>query len=659
MLAAGAVTSDRIAAGAVTTDKIGPGAVKTSQIDDAGLAAYTTFEQEMLPVTGERLVPFSKLAAIVPTTGIPPVFSFTVDGLAFGLITGFAGNEGLSEPYSIVVQGQVSGALDPETRVGSIGRLSYTRNGRTTSFTGTITAFTVASADDARRIFTARIEAPLVYLARTTDYRVFQEKAPKDIVQQVYRSILGSDPAANLTASYSPREFVIQYGESDLNFINRLMEYEGIFYYFDYSANPPAMTLADAASVYLPSDNATLLYYGNVPTAKVPAGSEYIRTFQKSAQQSTIRAAVSTYNFQAPSLSYSAQSTGAKGVGEYFEFGSTTKSSAYSGRLAAIRQGRENVKRSTLSGSSTSPNLHPGYTFTLNDQTPAGLSGSYVVTQVRHAGFIRTAGGVNTLHYANEFEAIPASLTYRPALRTPRHHAENSTAIVTGPAGETTHVDASGRVKVQFHWDRYGVKNQQSSAWIRVASPSAGAGHGLVFLPKVGDEVLVSFILGDPDQPIVVGSLFNGANRPPMALPDNKFISLIQSSSTDGQINRIRFDDRTGGASLSLESPQVNISGTLALNGGAIFKNVATGQNSVGSSASGQTTVTIIFPKPFASTPRILITPQNDAGFSNVADTFVATVRNVSTKGCVVNIVRVDSPTGWSQNLRLNWIAWE
>jgi len=220
---------------------------------------------------------------------------------------------------------------------------------------------------------------------------------------------------------------------------------------------------------------------------------------------------------------------------------------------------------------------------------------------------------------------------------------------------------------VQFHWDRYGAKNNFSSAWIRVASPMAGSGHGMMFLPKIGDEVLVSFIQGDPDQPVIIGSLYNAAAVPPYALPANKTVSSIKSTSTDSQINEIKFDDIAGSQTLTLRAArdltiqanrQVAINAPVSINGGTLLTNVLAGQATVGSSTTYQTNVTITFPKAFITTPKMVITASSDPAW-NVGDTFVATVRSVSTTGCVVNIVRVDSAGGWSQLLRVNWIAWE
>jgi uncharacterized protein involved in type VI secretion and phage assembly len=258
-------------------------------------------------------------------------------------------------------------------------------------------------------------------------------------------------------------------------------------------------------------------------------------------------------------------------------------------------------------------------------------------------------------------------LNYRPALATPKPRAQAENAVVTGPAGQTIYVDKYGRVKVQFFWDRLGKKDENSSCWIRVGSPMAGANHGAIFIPQVGDEVLVSFLEGDPDRPIITGSLYNGTDMPPFALPGSQHVTAIQSIGTDGQINELIFDDTAGSQTFNINAAkdlaihanhQIAMIGPVAFNGGTLFTNMLAGQGIVGSSTTSETNINITFPKAFITAPRVLVSPSADPNW-NVPDTFVASVRSVTTTNCVVNILRVDASIGWSQFLRVNWLAWE
>ncbi len=552
---AGGVTSSMLASGAVTSDKIATGAVKPGQIDDGGSGAYQTFQTTMQTVGGVSSLTFSNVLPVTATNGVPPNFVLLVNNLAFGTVVGFSGTEGMSEPYTYVVETQVSGtAVDPDTKIGLPGRLNFLRNGKVTSFQGIVTGCTLASSDGTTLLYTVRIESLLAYMALNTDYSIYQNLSATDVVTKACLNSVTNTPTISVTGSYPPQEFVVQYHETDLNFLNRFMENEGLFYFFNQGASPPAMVVGDNASVYLAAPNSPFPYYGD-SAASVPTAAEYVRVFQKAVHQSTLKSTVNAYNSQTPASNLSASSTGTEGVQEHYEYGNSVASLAYDQQLAQVRQGRQAVERATIEGYGTAPDLRAGYTFTLNDQSHAGLSGTYLVTEIHHSGYIRVTNGVSSYFYGNQFEAIPASLTYRPAQKTPRPQAQPCTAVVTGQPGETIHTDKYGRVKVRFFWDRSGITDDGSSAWLRVSSVMAGANHGAIFLPQVGDEVLVSFLEGDPDQPIVIGSLYNAANLPPYALPASKTVSTIWSAgATAQQFNEIKFDDKPGSQIMSLHA---------------------------------------------------------------------------------------------------------
>ena len=666
-LSSNAVTTDKIANAAVTTDKIAAGAVKPSQIDDLGAGAYDNFQRTIQPITDQPALAFERLAQIAPTNAVTPTLRFFIDGAAYGTVTGYSGVEGISKPSVYVIQGTATGTIiDPATRIGATGRLEFARNGKTTRYTGLITAFEYSSVDANNRLFIARLEPLLATLDFTTDYKIHQAKSIPDVIATVYSAVSANPAEARLTKTYAARENIVQYNETSLDFLNRLLENEGIFYFFDYNNAAPALILGDATTAYNAPGGASIPYYGNNPTITIPAGAEYIRTFQRASHQTTLRSIVRGYDFKRPALVPTGTIT-SSGVGENFEFGATP-TSAIATALARVRQGREDVERVLMTGSSSAPDLRPGHTFSLSDSTPSGVGALYTVVNVRHAGFFRVVGGVNTFYYGNEFEVIPAGTTFVPPLITPRPQAQPNTAVVTGPTSVPTYTDQYARVKVQFHWDRHNARDENSSAWIRVATPAAGASHSMLFLPRVGDEVLVSFLQGDPDQPIIIGSLYNAANVPPYSLPGNSQVSTIKSSGTDGRVNEIKFDDSAGlqelaitaAKDLNITAPgQTRVAGKINLNGGTVFTKFLAGQATVGSAAGSFATVTITFSPAFSTTPRIVLTPNNDPAYSAVNDTFTATVRNISASSCVVNIRRVDVDGGWSQSLRLNWFAWE
>jgi type VI secretion system secreted protein VgrG len=531
-----------------------PGAIQESEIDDGGSSAYTTFQQTLQAAGGDTSLAFSELSPLVSTNGTPPAFTLTVNGAVLGTVTGFSGCEGISRPYSYVVEVLNSTTIQPNAEVGLSASLSFSRNGRSTTFAGTITACTLAASSGTGFVYTMKIESPLANLNLTTDYKIYQKMTLPVVITSVYNTYApGAPMTQSLSGSYSAHDSFTQFGETALNFFSRILENDGVFYFFNQGATPPGLVIGDSPAAYLSSPNSPFPYYGN-STTNVPAGVESIRTFQNAVHQSTRTSTVNAYDFENPGVAEAESSTATAGVGLYYEFGNTIPSQTYDSTLAGNREGVQTANRSAISGSATAPDLRAGYTFALADQTGAGLGGTYLVTSVHHAGFVRITNGVSTFYYGNQFAAIPASLNYRPALTTPRPLAQPCTAKVTAASGEDITTDKYGRVHVLFHWDHYDADDDTSSEWIRVASPWAGSGRGMIFIPRVGDEVLVSFIQGDPDQPVITGSLYNGDNPVPFDLPDNDTVSGIKtlSSPGGGGNNMLTFDDKSGSELITL-----------------------------------------------------------------------------------------------------------
>jgi type VI secretion system secreted protein VgrG len=519
------------------------GTIQTAQINDGGSAAYQAFQQIAQTVGGDTSVSFSNIFQVTATNGTTS-FSLTVNGSALGTVLGFSGTEAMSQPYSYVVETQTSSAVsNPDGELGLPATLTFTRGGRSTAFSGLVTACTLASSTSSSYLYTVKIESSLAYMALGTDYRIYQNTTVPSVASSAYqRDTSNSAPATNLTASYQTHASLTQYGETELNFFNRILENEGIFYFFNQSASPPSLMIGDNTAAYLASPNSPFTYYGN-NASNITAGAEYIRTFQKAAHQSTLTSLVDSLGDTPQAVS------GTEGVGSYFEFGNAVEATAYDQQLAQARQDLQTAQRSMLAGTGNVPDLRAGYTFGVTDSSGAGLGGSYLVTSIHQAGFVRVTNGVNTYFYGSEFTAIPSSLTFRPPLLTPKPHAEPTVATVTGPAGEEIYVDLYARVKVLFSWDRHGTNDNTSSEWVQVASPWAGAGfRGMIFNPRIGDEVVVSFIQGDPDQPVVSGSLYSASAFPPFSLPSNKTQSGIttRSSLGGGGMNVFRFEDKKG-----------------------------------------------------------------------------------------------------------------
>ncbi len=551
---AGGVTTSMLADGAVTTSKIGQAAVTPSNIDDGGSAAYGGFAGTARSLSTADTLPFSTLSPVTVSGGTQPSFDFTLDGVPFGTAIGFVGHEAISEPYEFVVEviGE-PGALNPDEQLARQGRLTFVRGSLANGFAGVVTGCAISSYDGTSALYTFRLEPALSYLALNTDYAVNQNINVPDLVSNLYYSLTADHLTQTLQGDHIKRECIIQFGETALNFCNRLLEDEGIFYFFRQGAGAPVLVLGDSAQAFPAAAFGSLRYYGD-QTVEIPSGAVFVRTFQRSTRNSTRISTIRDYDFEKPKTLLEGKRNSGLGQGEGYEFGSPWKTGADLSSQASIREDRRLVERATRSGTGNAAGLRAGYTFVLDDRSGAGVGDTYLVTGVQHAGFRRTVKGEPSYFYGNQFEVMPAATQFRAAFKAARPVAQPSPAVVTGPTSEEIHVDKYGRIKVQFYWDRLGRMDDKSSAWVRVTSPWAGFGHGMLFLPRVGDEVLVGFVGGNPDQPVVTGSLFNAANMPMNGLPGSKTRSTIKTRSSKGGAgaNELTFEDAAGDELLEL-----------------------------------------------------------------------------------------------------------
>jgi type VI secretion system VgrG family protein len=395
----------------------------------------------------------------------------------------------------------------------------------------------------------------LAYLKLSSDYRIYQDETAPDVASAVYVAKTSNTMTKALSGTYRPSPLTVQFAETDLNLFSRLLEYSGIFYFFRHEDALPGLVLGDSYSAYLAAPSASVRYYGNFPTNPHPT-EECLRTFHKAARAATGRAALTGYDFTAPRKNLLASSSISARPEETFEYEANVSEVGAMNELARLRLEAQQVAHTLATAAGNAPDLRPGYKFTLDDQSGSGVGGSYVVTAVRHAAFRRTTNGVTSFYYGNEVEVFPALQPYRPARKTPRPVVPACTAVVVGKAGEEIWTDRYGRVKVQFHWDRYGEADETASGWVRVASPWAGKNWGAIFVPRIGQEVLVEFVNGDPDQPVITGSFYNGDQMPPYNLPANATVSGIRTRSSKGgtntTANEIRFEDKKGDEALDI-----------------------------------------------------------------------------------------------------------
>jgi type VI secretion system secreted protein VgrG len=482
-----------------------------------------------------------------------------------------AWTESLSAPYELHVSLVLdTDNLDPSPLFGADCRLTVQRGEAQRDVLGVVERVERARdgharGSDGELLVTCElvIVPALALLRHRVDVRVFQDMTVTDILRVVLGSALDAYDRkldmSQLARAYPAREYTVQYHESDLDFASRLMEREGIAYHFEHDGDRETLVLSDENRQYADLDA------GPIPVLeRVDSGSfgDHVSHFRNRTRLVPTRATLRGFDWTNPELAIEASTEGVSGDGREREiYGSDVAVGGYSGTQYGAHDATAQAQLSAEEHASFAIaafgrggviSFVPGRIVELENPTDPELGGRYLLVAIRHRSLAHPRG-----EYANEFECIPADVQFRPRRRTRAPRAQSvETAIVTGPSGEEIHTDEHGRIKVQFHWDRAGARDDRSSCWVRVAQNWAGAGWGFVFVPRVGMEVLVSFIDGDPDRPLVTGCVYNGTHPPPYALPGEKTKSTIKTSSSPGGAgwNELRFEDLAGSEEVYLRA---------------------------------------------------------------------------------------------------------
>jgi type VI secretion system secreted protein VgrG len=423
---------------------------------------------------------------------------------------------------------------------------------------GYVSRFRQGDTDD--RMFThyrAEVVPWLWFLTRQADCRIFQNLTPPDIISQVFNLFGVKDFRTSLKATYPELDYCVQYRETSFNFVSRLMEEYGIFYYFDHTVQGKhTMVLADQSSALPVCSSSPVSYDTVVGGLDDP---EAASDWHVEQELRTGKYTVTDYNFTTPSTSLLANNptvvslSASQGL-ELFDYPGLYSTKDQGDTVAKLRMQEEEASHMVVSGSSNCRGLASGYMFQLKNHYRADQNDNYVITEVRHSasvGQTYTAAGTAYETYSNHFTCIPSSVAYHPPRVTPKPFVQGpQTALVVGKVGEEIWVDKYGRVIVQFYWDRLGQKNENSSCWIRVSQPWAGGNWGSIWIPRIGQEVIVSFEEGDPDRPLITGRVYNAGQMPPYTLPDYQTRSTFMSRSSKGggaaNYNELRFEDKMG-----------------------------------------------------------------------------------------------------------------
>lgn len=395
----------------------------------------------------------------------------------------------------------------------------------------------------------------LWFLSLDSDNRIFQEKSVPDIVEEVFKAYPDAKFKLNLRGKYDKREYCVQYGESDLHFVQRLLEDEGIFYFFDHAEDGHTLMIVDANDSLEPGPESEKIPYE--PDSRVSfRDGDFITQWVPKAQVRTGKFTATDYDFEKPSFDLMALTSAPIGHKQ-----DKAESYHYPGRYVELSPGDKIVERRLhelqadqhrVTAKGTARQLCSGRSFTLELFPREAENEAYIVIRATYVMWdeeLRAGQSRDGSGYEVALELSPSRVTFRPARRTPKPRMQGpQTAVVVGPAGAEIFCDEYSRVKVHFHWDRLDQKNENSSCFVRVSAAWAGAGWGFIQIPRIGHEVIVDFLEGDPDQPIITGRVYNGQNSVPYSLPGNASQSGWKSWSTPttGGYNEMRFEDKAG-----------------------------------------------------------------------------------------------------------------
>ena len=453
------------------------------------------------------------------------------------LLDGFGGREAISEPFHFDLRmHSTNKALDAQTIIGKGVTVTVKDQvGTARYFNGIVKRFAHTGANSQYGFYSAELAPRLWLLTLGQDRMIYQNQSALDIV----KAVLGTFQVPldlRISGDYAVREYCVQYDESAFAFISRLMEEEGIFYFFTFANGAHTMVLADSASAH--EVGQPTLYFS--PDSSVAPRAERVAEFAMTQDIVSGVHVLADYDYlTAASSTASSSASASVPTGRRFTFPGKYATSAEGTRKSAVRLAAQTVQQQTGRGAGYCYALTAGTSFTLSGHVNSALNVSYVVRAVTHTASNDT--------YSNEFNVFPESVPFRAPLTTPRPLvAGTHTAKVVGSSGEEIWTDSNGRVKLKFYWDGSAGADENSSCWVRVSQSSAGQGWGHLFLPRIGQEVVVSYVDGDPDRPLVTGSVYNGENATPVALPSMQTQSVMRSRSSKGGAagNEIRMEDK-------------------------------------------------------------------------------------------------------------------
>jgi type VI secretion system secreted protein VgrG len=411
-------------------------------------------------------------------------------------------------------------------------------------------------------VYEATVHPWLWFLTRQSNSRIFQNKTVPQIVEEVFKGYGGLASFKNKTSGSFPEwDFCCQYRETDFNFVSRLLEQTGIYYFVEHENGKHNITLVNSSSSHQPYPGYDEVRFDREDRSR----QEMLATWSGQREIQPGRYTVNDYDPLKPRTSLQAFAdkpvNHPYGTFEFFDWPAEYEKPADGDFYARVRIDELHTQYQTFTGSGNVRGFQPGSVFTLSRHPVETYNDKHLVVGAVYAstGNAESSGASAGFEFNSSITAIPFKQQYRPPRVSPKPIVQGpQTAVVVGPSGEEIYTDEHGRIKVQFRWDRYGKADQNSSCWIRVAQAWAGNAYGAFALPRLGQEVIVEFLEGDPDAPIVTGSVYNGENRPPYKLPAEKTRWGLKSRSSKGggasNFNELRFEDKKGGEEVYLHA---------------------------------------------------------------------------------------------------------
>lgn len=422
-------------------------------------------------------------------------------------------------------------------------------------FSGLVSEFRLTRIEDRLAFYEAVVRPWLWFLGNTTDCRIFQNMTAVEIIEKIFSKYGIAKFEKRLQGSYPSREYCVQYDESDLDFVQRLLEHEGIFYFFEHDEGKHTLVLCDAMSKLKPAPGYDKVLY-NFEGRASRRDVEYITEWIPGSMVRPGAYAHTDYDFEKPGADLMAKSaqpfSHKEAAGENYRQPGAHLDVGRGDTIAGIRREELQAVHQRTTAAGTVRGLFSGCKFNLESFPRSDQNQEYLVVSAEYRLFdpgYRTQNEAHSENFTVMLGVAPTKVPYRPQRITPRPIMRGpQTATVVGPSGEEIFTDKYARVKVQFHWDRLGKKDQNSSCFVRVSQTWAGSGWGFIQIPRIGQEVIVDFIEGDPDLPIITGRVYNAAEMPPYGLPGNATQSGWKSNSSKGGggYNELMFEDKAG-----------------------------------------------------------------------------------------------------------------